>query len=102
VPTALAFLSVFLQRPVPQDIASSGVLVTESHEALTVRAVGEADYKVKAAYHCDLRALILPAGNRLDLERSAQVPSAIVEETVRYAATLDEVLKLVFGPDAFL
>jgi Lon protease (S16) C-terminal proteolytic domain len=101
LPSALAFLSVFLQQPVPQDIASSGMLVTEAHDVISVAPVGESDYKVKAAYHRNLRALILPAGNRPELERSTLAPAAISGEIVQYASDFDQAVKLVFGPDVF-
>jgi ATP-dependent Lon protease len=74
LPTALAFLSVFLDRPVPQDLASSGVLVTDAHDVLVVRPVGEAEWKVRGAYNRNLRLVILPEGNGADFERSIQVP----------------------------
>jgi tetratricopeptide (TPR) repeat protein len=98
LPTALAFLSVFLQRPVPQDVASTGVLVTDAHDVLTVRTVGEADYKVDAAYERNLSAILLPEGNRPLLEQSAVVPRAITAEIVRYVSDLDEALPPAFGP----
>jgi hypothetical protein len=101
LPSALAFLSVFLQRPVPHGIASSGALVTESHDAITIGRIGEAEYKVKAAYHANARALILPVANKVDLERSTLAPAEIAREIVRYAADLDQALELVFGSNVF-
>lgn len=98
LPTALAFLSVFLQRPMLPDVASSGVLVTDAHDVLTVRTVGEGDAKVDAAYERNLSAIILPTGNRPLLEQSAVVPRAITAEIVRYVSDLDEALPLAFGP----
>lgn len=97
LPTALAFLSVFLQRPIPQDMAFSGVVVADAHDVLTVRHVGEAEYKVKAAYHRNLRVLVLPKDNRDELMTSAQVPRAISEEIVRFVSNLDEAATLTFG-----
>jgi hypothetical protein len=101
LPTALAFLSTFLQRPVPRTIASSGALVSEAHDVITLGRIGEADFKVKAAYHGNLRSLILPAANRADVEASLHVPLAITHEVVQYAADLDQAVRLVFGDDAF-
>lgn len=101
LPSALAFVSTFLQRPVSRTIASSGALITEAHDVITIGRIGEADVKVKAAYHGNLRSLILPAGNREDLERSVHVPLEISGEIVQYAADLDQAMKLVFGPDVF-
>lgn len=97
LPTALAFLSVFLDRPVPQDLASSGVLVTDAHDVLVVRPVGEAEWKVRGAYNRNLRLVILPEGNRPDFERSIQVPRPVTAELVRFVPDLDSAVKLVFA-----
>jgi hypothetical protein len=97
LPTALAFLSVFLDRPVPQDLASSGVLVTDAHDVLVVRPVGEAEWKVRGAYNRNLRLVILPEGNRADFERSIQVPRAVTAELVQFVPDLDSAVKLVFA-----
>lgn len=102
LPTALAFLSVFLQKPVPQDIAFSGVLIADSHDALVVRSVGDAAYKVKGAYQRNLRRIVMPAENRADLTSSAQVPAAVCERFVRYVSTLDEAVTATFGADAWM
>jgi tetratricopeptide (TPR) repeat protein len=102
LPTALAFLSTFLQRPVPQDIAFSGVLIADSHDALVVRSVGEAEYKVKGAYNRSLRMVVLPAENRADLIENPQVPRAVCDEIVRFAHNLDDAVTLTFGEDIWL
>jgi tetratricopeptide (TPR) repeat protein len=102
LPTALAFLSVFLQRPVPQDVAFTGVLIADSHDALVVRSVGDAAYKVKGAYHRNLRRIVMPAENRADLAASAQVPAAVCERFVRYVTTLDEAVTATFGEEAWM
>jgi tetratricopeptide (TPR) repeat protein len=102
LPTALAFLSVFLQRPVPQDVASTGVVVTDAHDVLTVRLVGDLEHKVDGAYHRNLRMILAPVGNRAMLERSAIVPRAIVDEIVRYVSDLDQAAGLVFGDLEFM
>jgi predicted Zn-dependent protease len=102
LPTALAFLSVFLQRPVPQDVAYTGVLIADSHDALVVRSVGDATYKVKGAYHRNLRGIMVPAENRADLIASAHVPAAVCERFVRYVTTLDEAVTAAFGEDAWM
>ncbi len=99
LPSAIAFLSVFLQRPVPHEIASSGALVTEAHDVITVGRIGEADYKVKAAYHANARVLLLPLANKDDLERSTLVPAEITRELVQYTADLDRAIEIVFGRD---
>jgi hypothetical protein len=97
LPTALAFLSVFLDRPVPQDLASSGMLVTDAHDILVVRPVGEAEWKVRGAYNRNLRLMILPEGNRAELERGVHVPRPVWEELVRFVPDLDSAVRLVFG-----
>jgi len=102
LPSALAFLSVFLQQSVPQDVASSGALITESHLALSVGPVGEVEYKAKAAFHRNLRMLILPRGNRTELERSLDAPPELIGDLVRYVASFDEAVRLVFGDDVFV
>ena len=102
LPTALAFLSVFLQLPVPQDVAFSGVLIADSHDALVVRSVGDAAYKVKGAYQRNLRNIIMPVENRADFAASAQVPDVVCERFVRYVASLDEAVTATFGPEVWM
>ena len=102
LPTALAFLSVFLNRPVPQDVASSGVLIADSHDVQVLRAVGEPEYKVRGAYNRNLRKVILPEANRRELEDNASVPRAICAEIVLFASTLDEAVMLTFGEDIWI
>jgi len=102
LPTALAFLSLFLQRPVPQDIASTGDVVTDAHDVLTVRLVWDIESKVDGAYHRNLRMILVPTGNRPVLERSSIVPRAITEEIVRFVSDLDAAVRLVFGELEFL
>jgi tetratricopeptide (TPR) repeat protein len=97
LPTALAFLSVFLDRPVPQDLASSGMLVSDAHDILVVRPVGEAEWKVRGAYNRNLRLVILPEGNRAELERGVHVPRPVWEELVKFVPDLDSAVALVFG-----
>jgi ATP-dependent Lon protease len=102
LPAAMAFLSMFLQRSVPQDAAFTGVVVTDAHDVINVRPVGDIEHKVGAAYHRNLRTIVVPAGNRAQLEQSSTIPRVIVGEIVRNAATLEEATRLVFGEDAFL
>jgi tetratricopeptide (TPR) repeat protein len=101
LPTALAFLSVFLNRAVAQDIAASGVLIADSHDVLVVREVGEAEYKVRGACNRNLRALILPEANRKDLMASPFVPPAVCQAIVRYASKLDQAVTLTFGNEVW-
>jgi tetratricopeptide (TPR) repeat protein len=102
LPTALAFLSVFLNRPVPQDTASTGILIADSHDVQVLRGVGEPEYKVRGAYNRNLRRVILPEANRRDLDGNPCVPRAICDEIVSYASNLDEAVVLIFGPDVWI
>jgi tetratricopeptide (TPR) repeat protein len=102
LPTALAFLSVFLDRPLPQDIASSGELVADAHDVLVVKPIGDAEAKLHGACNRNLRALLLPEGNRAALAASTQIPRSVREEMVRYVPDLDAALGLVFGMDIWL
>ena len=90
---------MFLDRPVPQDVAASGVLVADAHDVLVVRPVAETEFKVYGAYNRDLRLLILPAGNRAELAAGYRVPPAVVADLVAFVATFDEAVDLVFGPE---
>jgi hypothetical protein len=101
IPTALAFLSLFLHQPVPPDVASTGTLVADAHDVLTVRPVGDIEHKVNGAYHRNLRMIVVPGGNRPQLEQSTLVPRAVTREIVRYAADFDEVARLAFGEQLF-
>lgn len=102
LPTALAFLSVFLDRPVPQTIASTGALVADAHDVLVVRPIGEPEYKVRGAYNRNLAKILLPAGNRREVEESSLVPSAICREIVLFVSNLDEAVVHAFGKDVWL
>jgi hypothetical protein len=102
LPTTLAFLSVFLDRPVPQDVASTGVLVADSHDVLVIKPVGEPEYKVRGACNRNLARVILPEGNRRDLTDSPLVPAAIREEIVRFVSDLDQAVILTWGEDVFV
>jgi hypothetical protein len=102
LPTAMAFLSMFLQRPVPQDTAFTGVVVTDAHDVINVRPVGDLEHKVDAAYHRNLRMILVPAGNQMQLEQSGTAPREILQEIVRYVSTLEDATRLVFGVDAFV
>lgn len=101
LPAAIAFLSVFLQRPVPQTVASSGVLVADAHDVLAIRPVGDVEYKVKAAYHRNLRQLVLPAANERELAGNPRIPGELRAELVRFAGDLSSAVELVFGREVF-
>jgi tetratricopeptide (TPR) repeat protein len=102
LPSALAFLSVFIDWPVPQDVASSGVLIADAHDVLVLGRVGEAEYKVRGAYNRNLRLLILPEANRHDLEGSTLVPGGICRELVEHVSKFDEAVTLTLGEDVWL
>ena len=93
---------MFLDRPASQDVACSGVLIADSHDVLVVGPVGEAEYKVRGAYNRNLGMLILPSGNRRDLEASSLVPRPVCEEIVRYASSLEQAVDLAFGEDVWM
>jgi hypothetical protein len=95
--TALGFLSVFLQEPVPQDVAFSGVVIADSHDVLVVRHVAEVEFKVKAAYNRNLRRILLPRDNRVDVRDNPRLPRALTEGLVGYVASLDEAVTEVWG-----
>jgi hypothetical protein len=101
LPSALAFLSVFLQQPVSRELAASGAAIAEAHDVISIGRVGDTDHKVKAAYHGNLRTLLLPEGNREDLERSKILPREITAEIVEFVTDLDHAVRLVFGADVF-
>ncbi len=101
LPTALAFLSVFIQKAVPQDLAATGMIVTDAHDVLSIRAIGQTEHKVKAAYNRNLALIILPEENRPEVEANPRLPKAVQAEIVRYVADLDDAVRLVFGPDLF-
>lgn len=98
---ALAFLSVFLQRPLPDDFAISGELVTDSTSSLRLRDIGDVEEKVLATLEVGLRRLILPAGNRDDLVRSDRVPRAVWEPMCSFVADFRQVLSSVFGEEVW-
>ena len=102
LPSALAFLSAFIDRPVPQDIAASGTLVTDAHDVLVVARVGEAEFKVRGAYNRNLRCVLLPEGSRADVERSHHVPRAVVDDLVRFVGDLDAAVSFIFGDDVWV
>ncbi len=102
LPSALAFLSVFLDKPVPQTIASTGALVADAHDVLVVKPVGEPEYKVRGAYNRNLAKILLPAGNRRELEGSALVPADVSREIVSFVSDLDEAVVHAFGKDVWL
>lgn len=101
LPTALAFLSLFTGEPLPQDLAATGRIVTDAHDVLTVHGIGDVAYKMRAACHRNLRALLAPSMNRAELLASPLVPRAVSLEQARFVATFDDAVRVVFGPGFF-
>ena len=101
LPTALAFLSVFLQRSVHQDLAFTGAIVADAHDVLIVGPVSDLEDKVRGAYHRDLRGIVVPAANRSDVAASPLVPSAVAERFCHYVSRFDDAVKIAFGEDIF-
>lgn len=101
LPTALAFLSLFTGEPLPQDVASTGRIITDAHDVLTVHGIGDVAYKMRAACHRNLRALVAPSMNRAELLASPLVPRAVSLELARFASTFDDAVRAVFGPGFF-
>lgn len=102
LPVALAFLSVFLDRPLRQDVASTGVVVTDAHASLRVQPVGDLEHKLRGVCHRSLRRLIGPAGNLPEVERSATIPRAVRTEQLAGVETVEEAARLAFERDPFL
>lgn len=99
LPTSLAFLSVFLQKPLPQSMCASGCVVADAHDVVSLRSVGDTEHKVKAAYNRNLKQLLLPQANRSELEANPRIPASVREDLVRYVSDLDEAVKLVWGDE---
>ena len=59
-------------------------------------------FQFRGAYNRNLRRVILPEGNRADLETNPLVPAPVCREVVRYAATLDDAVVLAFGDDVWI
>lgn len=94
---ALAFLSRFLDLPMPQDIAFTGRLVVDSASRLRVAAVGAVDAKALGAYFAGMRSLFAPRDTEGEVATSRLAPRDFWSGRVIYVADLDEVLDQVFG-----
>ncbi|MBI2893232.1 MAG: hypothetical protein HYY06_06735 [Deltaproteobacteria bacterium] len=97
LPVAIALVSVFLDLPVPQNVALSGAVVTDAGHILAVRRIGDAEHKVAGTFHKGLSRIVLPAENRSDVEGGDAIPRAIATGLVSYVRNLDEALEAVFG-----
>lgn len=101
LPVALAWVSLFLDLPIPQDVAATGALITDAGHQLTVRRVGDIEAKVVGAYHKGLRRIVVPEENRVDIEHSEILPPQVAASMVCYARNLDEALAAVAGPSVW-
>ncbi len=101
LPIAIAFLSLILRKPVPLDLAFTGAVTCDAQSHVTVQPVGDALYKVKGAYHCNLRGILVPRENREDVERDGRVPVSISQKIARYVSRLDEAVEIVWGAEAW-
>jgi ATP-dependent Lon protease len=101
LPIAAAFLSVFLELPVPRNLTMSGAVVGDSHDHVSIHRVGDAIYKVKGAIHRNLDKIILPAENRPDVELGDVVPLKASSKIAAYAATLDDAVEIIWGRTAW-
>jgi hypothetical protein len=101
IAAAVAFVSAFLQLPVPADVALTGALVTDAADALAVRRIGDVEHKILGASHKGLRRIVVPAENRVDVELGGVVPPEIAAQLVVYVRNLDEALEAVFGPEVW-
>jgi hypothetical protein len=98
LPTALAILSVMLDRGVPRTLGFTGRIINDAHDVLVVGAVGDIEAKAMGAVHLGLDRIVVPAENRAELEASHAIPPSVVRDVCVFAATLDDVVPLVFGP----
>jgi hypothetical protein len=101
LPVAMAFLSVLLSKPVPRDLAMSGAVTADAEHEIAIRPVGDTPHKVKGAYHANLRAILLPADNRPDVEREERVPITVSRGICRFVSRLDDAVEAVWGREAW-
>jgi ATP-dependent Lon protease len=97
LPVAIALVSLLLRIPMPDDIAMTGALITDSHDAIAVRRVGDIDAKIEGAYERRLRMLIVPGENRDDVERAERVPRDVAARLVHFVDSLDDAIEVIFG-----
>lgn len=98
IAVALCFLSVFLQKALPADIAVTGALVADSSSEISMARVADIEHKVLGVYERRMK-LIVPSENRPDLEESHLVPREIWSKLVSFAGNLTQLMKIVFGDD---
>ncbi|MBK9266437.1 MAG: hypothetical protein IPM54_42450 [Polyangiaceae bacterium] len=95
LPIAVAFASAMLGFSPPRNMAFSGALICDAHHVLTIGKIGDVDAKIEGAYERRPCKIVLPADNRDDVTFAERVPRKIAEDTVIFASTLDEVLRML-------
>ena len=91
-----SLLSLLLNRPVPSDVAMTGEITLRGK----VLPVGGVKEKVLAAKRAGIKRVILPARNEKDL---TDLPPSVSEAlTFRFVSEVEDLLKEVFGTDAFV
>jgi|GEM_PF-1218627 len=95
LPIAVAFASAMLGFSPPRNMAFSGALICDAHHVLTIGKIGDVDAKIEGAYERRPCKLVLPADNRDDVAFAERIPRKIAEDTVIFASTLDEVLRML-------
>lgn len=83
----LSMISAIQNRPIVQDVAITGEVSIRG----TVKAIGGVYEKIYGAKQAGMSRIILPEENRKD------VPQEISGIEVRFAATIEEAMDLVFG-----
>jgi hypothetical protein len=101
LPVVVALLSVMLDRPVPQDLALTGAVTADSRRVVAIRRVGDVVYKIRGACHRSLRAILLSPENQVEVEAEDVVPREVGRNRVRFAATLDDAVEILWGSEAW-
>jgi ATP-dependent Lon protease len=85
----VAVASLLLDAPTRPDVAVTGELTLRGR----ILPIHEVKAKVLGAHRAKIRTIILPEGNRRDVE---EVPSEVLADLeIRYVQRVDEVLPLV-------
>ncbi len=87
-----AMASLFLDRPVRNDVAMTGEITLRG----LVLPIGGVKEKVIAAQHAGIRTVLLPHRNEKNLEEVKKLVAGRIQFT--FADTVDDVLKCALGP----
>ena len=90
---AVAFISRFLDLPVPQDVAITGRVVVDSAARLRIAGVGAVDAKAMGVHHRRLTRLYAPAENAADMDGAA----GAYKSKVAFVSDVSELLGQLFG-----